>query len=48
MGQNVLSRDCAKIYFRSQSTILRTEEMEAVRGDKAAKILQRPEKERYY
>lgn len=48
LGQNILSRDCAKIYFRSQSTILRTEEMEAVRGDKAVKIQQRPEKERYY
>lgn len=39
LGQKVLSRDCAGIYFRSQSTILRSEEIEAVRGDKAAKIL---------
>lgn len=48
LGQKVLSRDCAEIYFRSQSTILRSEEMEAERGDKAAKILWGPVTQRYH
>lgn len=48
MGQKVLSRDCAGIYFRSQSTILRSEEIEAVREDKAAKILRGPVKQRFH
>lgn len=48
LGQKVLSRDCAEIYFRSQSAILRSEEMETVKGDKMTKILRRPVTQRYH
>lgn len=48
LGQKVLSRDCAEICFRSQSTILRSEEIEAVRGDNGAKKLGGPVTQRYH